>query len=333
MSKFGLYQSLTIGSTIGTNESVESLPYVPCTATMEAGVNKVDCSFAVVDLDGAAAITPVYASLYTKLFTTGDCASSGRFPTTPATSDYTTEESIVQVTDSEKNCLNMIDGINYRDLSGNCVVVKYACVRADLIDIDENISVEATTQDIEIKYIYSPIGSFSSEVSTASFDAKATEASAIREVGIEVWKGECEANPSCLISDGNSNCFASNSDKLAIGQTLTLCVKSSKNSDVSVSGIVDVKATSGSYESQLITEEGQNNFVTNAVGSDEGKAITCIFSFLFPKSIAFNVIMPFFHVPTLSFQALQCLLSWSQHITMQAQLPAPPPLILLDQLH
>lgn len=278
-SKFGLYQGLTIGIASGTNGSTESLPSVPCTATMEAGVNKVDCTFALVDLDGANAITPVYASLYTRLFTAGDCGSSGSFATTPATSDYKTEESIVQVTDAEKNCLNIIDGINYRDLDGNCVVVKYACARADLIDTDENLSVEATTQNIEIKYIYSPSGQFSAEVSTASFDAEAAEASVSREVGIEVWTGACESNPSCLITDGDSNCFTEGLDKLSIGQTLTLCVKSS-DSDVLVSELVDVKATSGSYESQLITVEGQNNFVTNAVGSEGGTYLNLLVSIL-----------------------------------------------------
>ncbi|KAL7467209.1 hypothetical protein ACHAXS_007457 [Conticribra weissflogii] len=239
-----------------------------CEASAAEGTDTLQCTF-------AATAVPPEANTLSKI-TAGSCADPANASFT--VSETSTSSGIVgvetpllpmDVSDAEKNCATPI----MKDGKPVCEVTKTACARADVVDIAQQVSVNAAMMDVEVTYYYATDGTFEVSVDTAAFDPESVSADATRTVGIQVWKGDC-ASATCEITAAGSDCYGS--DPLEIGSSMVLCVIP-EDQDVKVTGLQTVTVTpapAGAEAMTVVAADGSTNFVTTVVLESGGRGAT-----------------------------------------------------------
>jgi len=239
-----------------------------CEASASESGDTLQCTF-------ATSAIPPSANTLSKI-TAGSCDDAANQSFT--VSETSTSSGIVgvetpllpiSVSDAEKNCAAPI----MKDGKPVCEVTKTACARADVVDIAEQISVNAAMMDVDITYYYATDGTFEVSVDTAAFDPESVSADATRTVGIQVWKGDC-GTAACEITAAGSDCYGE--DPLEIGSSMVLCVVP-EDQDVKVTGLRTVTvapAPAGAEAMTVVAADGASNFVTTVDLEEGGRGAT-----------------------------------------------------------
>ncbi len=170
---------------------------------------------------------------------------------------------------------NFQDELNITDMNTGFDSLKY-CIRCDLYQEGENdFSIMARKFDLSLNITFETNATFNVDsILTSEFIASDADANATRSVSIQVFKGECDSNPTCNVN--TDDCF-SGVNKVVVGNTLDLCIKA-PDADVKVRGLEFATAEAGeTYQSELIAKSGTDgevgipNFVTRSVVNEQGE--------------------------------------------------------------
>ncbi len=212
----------------------------------------------------------VYAAIISNSHCTGEISSLEINPDTPTArlvSEVVADSSIATLT------RNIQDELNLANVNQGFDSLEY-CIRCDVYHKDHpEFSIMARKFDLSLDITFETSANFNVEsILTEEFIADDVEASDTRSVSIEVFKGDCDLNPTCNVIE--DDCF-SGADSVAIGETLELCIKA-PDADVVIKGIERATAAAGAFVSPIVRSEtagevGSTNFVTKSEVNQSGE--------------------------------------------------------------